>query len=281
MRRKDIINEIKLCAIGFAVGAAVFASMLFFGMKAKACEIRDGVHTPIRAELVTMDRAEREDMRNAQDVVQDEQEAGHEVNGGNLDLLAALVWAEAGDQEFAWAREKTTNAEQKAKEATMKVKIKSTLLIETLLDNVTEDDRILFGDAEWKVLKIEDDKALIWKCTNIEDHVFNEDGRNVYEGSDIQKYLQGEFRNTVPEDLLGLVTGEGFFLLTVEQISELMPREIDRIATSENGETWFWWTASPTGGNGNGVRYVTPSGAVSYYFAFNAYGTAPACWIHL
>lgn len=104
MRRKDIINEIKLCAIGFAVGAAVFASMLFFGMKAKACEIRDGVHTPIRAELVTMDRAEREDMRNAQDVVQDEQEAGHEVNGGNLDLLAALVWAEAGDQDFVGQR---------------------------------------------------------------------------------------------------------------------------------------------------------------------------------
>ena len=112
MRRKDIINELKICAIGFAVGASVFASMLFFGMKAKACEIRDGVHTPIRAELVTMDRAEREDMRNAateavvSEVVEQLSNNSPEVgnNFGELDLLAALVWAEAGDQDFIGQR---------------------------------------------------------------------------------------------------------------------------------------------------------------------------------
>ena len=112
MRRKSIINELKICAIGFAVGAAVFASMLFFGMKAKACEIRDGVHTPIRAELVTMDRAEREDMRNAateavvSEVVEQLSNNSPEVgnNFGELDLLAALVWAEAGDQDFIGQR---------------------------------------------------------------------------------------------------------------------------------------------------------------------------------
>lgn len=163
----------------------------------------------------------------------------------------------------------------------MKVKVKSTLLIEAFLDAITEGDRILFGDAEWKVLKIEDGKALIWKCTNIEDHVFNKDRRNVYEGSDIQKYLQGEFRKTVPEDLLALVTDEGFFLLTVEQVRELMPREIDRIATRKGGETWFWWTASPYVGYGYYVRYVYPSGGVSFGSAYIAGGAAPACWIHL
>lgn len=103
MRKKDIINELKICAIGFAVGASVFASMLFFGMKAKACEIRDGVHTPIRAELVTMDRAEREALRNAQC-----QLANYSPilasDFGDLDLLAALVWAEAGDQDFIGMR---------------------------------------------------------------------------------------------------------------------------------------------------------------------------------
>ena len=98
MRRKDIINELKICAIGFAVGAAVFASMLFFGIRAKACEIRDGVHTPIRAELVTMDRAEREALRNAQLSEEDGSDFGE------LDLLAALVWAEAGDQDFIGQR---------------------------------------------------------------------------------------------------------------------------------------------------------------------------------
>lgn len=112
MRRKSIINELKICSIGFAVGAAVFASMLFFGMKAKACEIRDGVHTPVYEELITMGSAEREDMRNAgteavvSEVVEQLSNNSPEVgnNFGELDLLAALVWAEAGDQDFIGQR---------------------------------------------------------------------------------------------------------------------------------------------------------------------------------
>lgn len=106
MRRRDIINELKLCLIGAGLGAAVFGSFLFFGLRVKACEIRDGVNTPIFSELVTMDRAEREDMRNAateavvSEVVEQLSNNSPEVgnNFGELDLLAALVWAEAGDQ---------------------------------------------------------------------------------------------------------------------------------------------------------------------------------------
>ena len=48
-------------------------------------------------------------------------------------------------------------------------------------------DRIEIGDSEWKILATEDNRILIWKCTGVEDHVFNENGSNVYEGSDIQK----------------------------------------------------------------------------------------------
>ena len=106
MRRRDIINELKVCAIGAGLGAAVFGSFLFFGCRAKAASVRDGVHSPIFSELVTMDRAEREDMRNAateavvSEVVEQLSNNSPEVdnNFGELDLLAALVWAEAGDQ---------------------------------------------------------------------------------------------------------------------------------------------------------------------------------------
>lgn len=107
MRRRDIISEIKLCAIGFAIGAAVFGSFLFFGCRAKAASVRDGVHTPIYSELVTMDSAEREDMRNAEPVLADEDGAEDVAVGysaSDLDLLAALVWAEAGDQDFIGKR---------------------------------------------------------------------------------------------------------------------------------------------------------------------------------
>lgn len=105
--RRQTINEIKLCLIGAGLGAAVFGSFLFFGCRAKAASVRDGVHTPVYEELVTMGRGEREDMRNAEPVLADEDGAEDVAVGysaSDLDLLAALVWAEAGDQDFIGKR---------------------------------------------------------------------------------------------------------------------------------------------------------------------------------
>lgn len=111
MRRRDIINEIKLCLIGAGIGAAVFGSFLFFGCRAKAASVRDGVHSPVYAALQTMDRNELADMRAREEyeepVLADENEApvaSVGYSGSDLDLLAALVWAEAGDQDFIGKR---------------------------------------------------------------------------------------------------------------------------------------------------------------------------------
>lgn len=102
MRRRDIINEIKLCLIGAGLGAAVFGSFLFFGCRAKAASVRDGVHSPVYSALQTMDRDELADMRAREEyeepVLAVEDEAPVASYGSDLDLLAALVWAEAGDQ---------------------------------------------------------------------------------------------------------------------------------------------------------------------------------------
>lgn len=109
--RRQTINEIKLCLIGAGLGAAVFGSFLFFGCRAKAASVRDGVHTPVYEELITMGSAEREALRNAQLSAEGTTSAqlsnnSPEVsnNFGELDLLAALVWAEAGDQDFIGQR---------------------------------------------------------------------------------------------------------------------------------------------------------------------------------
>ena len=142
-------------------------------------------------------------------------------------------------------------------------------------------DRITIADAEWRVLDIQDGKALIWKSTKIEDHVFNENNSNVYEGSDIQKYLKDEFPETMPLEVLERVTDDGFFLLTVEQIKKYMPKEIDRIATDEDDYTTWYWTASPYVGNGYVVRYIYPTGGVYNDYAYNSSGVSPACWINL
>ena len=107
MRRKDIINELKIALMVTGIGMGIFASMLLFGMRAKAATVRDGVNTPIFAELVTMDRAEREDMRNAEPVLADEDGAEDVAVGysaSDLDLLAAIVYAEAGTEDFTGQR---------------------------------------------------------------------------------------------------------------------------------------------------------------------------------
>ena len=100
--KRQTINEIKLCLIGAGLGAAVFGSFLFFGCRAKAASVRDGVHSPVYAVLQTMDRDELADMRAREEyeepVLAVENEAPVASYGSDLDLLAALVWAEAGDQ---------------------------------------------------------------------------------------------------------------------------------------------------------------------------------------
>ena len=138
-------------------------------------------------------------------------------------------------------------------------------------------DEITTGGCMWKVLDVQEDRVLIWKHTGVEDHVFNDNNSNIYEGSDIQKYLQAEFRETVPEELLSLVDDKGFFLLTLEQIRKYLPKEIDRIAEDPDGYTTWWWTSTPNVGNGDSVRYILTSGSVNNNYAFNSGGVAPAC----
>ena len=140
-------------------------------------------------------------------------------------------------------------------------------------------DEITTGGCMWRVLDVQKDRALIWKHTGVEDHVFNDNNSNVYEGSDIQKYLQAEFRETVPEELLSLVDDKGFFLLTLEQIRKYLPKEIDRIAEDADGYTTWWWTSTPLVGLGNDVRSILTSGVVNYINANGSYGVAPACWL--
>ena len=161
------------------------------------------------------------------------------------------------------------------------MKIKRITEMEVERQELMVGDRITIADAEWRVLDIQDGKALIWKSTKIEDHVFNENNSNVYEGSDIQRYLQEDFPETMPIDIMEDVTEEGFFLLTVEQIRKYMPKELDRIATDEDDGTTWYWTASPYVGYGSNVRNIYPSGYVYNSDANDSCGVAPACWIHL
>ena len=91
-------------------------------------------------------------------------------------------------------------------------------------------DEITTGGCMWRVLDVQEDRALIWKHTGVEDHVFNKDNTNNYEGSDIQKYLQTGFRETVPEELLSLEAGAR--LMTLEN-------GLRFLADHLNGDVYF------------------------------------------
>ena len=105
--RSQVLHELKIALMVTGIGMGIFASMLLFGMRAKAATVRDGVNTPIFTELQTMDRAERKDMRNAEPVLADEDGAEDVAVGysaSDLDLLAAIVYAEAGTEDFTGQR---------------------------------------------------------------------------------------------------------------------------------------------------------------------------------
>ena len=93
--RREILNEVKIIAFVTLAGMAVFASMLLFGLRAKAATVRDGVHTPVYEELQTVGRGELADMRNAEEWVEPEPA----YSADELELLARVIMAEAGTTE--------------------------------------------------------------------------------------------------------------------------------------------------------------------------------------
>lgn len=86
--RKNILHEIKMSLLAVGIGACVFASFLFFGLRAKAAPVDF-------ADLRTMPRQEMTDMRGAEEWVKP-----FPISEDELDLLAAIVYAEAGDQGY-------------------------------------------------------------------------------------------------------------------------------------------------------------------------------------
>ena len=141
-------------------------------------------------------------------------------------------------------------------------------------------DEIEIEGALWRVLEVDEDKKsiLIWKHTMCDDYVdFNHNGSSAYEGSDLQNYLQNDFLEQIPEEMKELVSIDGFFPLSIEELREYLPQEADRIATDEDGDTVWYWLRSAFRGNGYHVWYVGTSGYAHGSYAAYAYRCAPAC----
>ena len=138
-------------------------------------------------------------------------------------------------------------------------------------------DLLEIEDRTWKVLNAVSGEAFIWQCRGpMDEVVFSESGSNEYEGSDIQRYARDQFPALVPAELREMVTDEGFFPLSIEEIKKYLPTEVERIAADENGETAWYWLRSASRGTASYTWYVNSSGSVFTSAAYNALRFAPA-----
>ena len=161
------------------------------------------------------------------------------------------------------------------------MKVIRTETVETEWTGIRKGDKFEVGGITFVVLDRPDDAhALIQQFDHLKDHVFNDDGGNKYEGSDVQRYLHTDYRDYLPADFLNAVEGD-FFLLSEDEVLKYCPDELSRIRLDEEGCTTWWWTSTPYVGYGYGVRSVIPSGRVGNYYAIGSSGVAPACTINL
>ena len=142
----------------------------------------------------------------------------------------------------------------------------------------TPGDEIEINGCLWRVLDVEDNGILIWKHTGIEEFsVFNRNGSNEYEGSDLQKFLQGEYKDELPAEMQELMAEGGPFALSMEEIGKYLPTEGERIAADNDGDTISYWTRSAYRGYGGGAWYVYSAGLATSFHATLAIRCAPAC----
>ena len=167
-------------------------------------------------------------------------------------------------------------------------------------------DKIRFGDCEWRVLDIQDNKALVLSERTLgERHYHNEHGFITWETSSLRKLLNGNFYNsfgmeekfrikdvTIKNDINlrfgtsgGVDTSDKVFLLSIEEVihyfgesGQLKSKNIEdrspiddqysevRIARDNLGSASDWWLRSP-GGFGTNAAFVDSEGRINLYGA--------------
>jgi len=162
---------------------------------------------------------------------------------------------------------------------------------------------ILFGGTYWKVIDIQDDKALVVAEGITDIYPYNDDYINItWENCTLRAYLNGEFYNDTFTDgekalivettvfnndspygtIGGHDTVDKVFLLSIDEVNYYFAEDYDRFAYDSDGMASWWWLRSPGADNGN-AAYVGSSGDIDidgivvYYYV----GVRPAFWLNL
>jgi serine/threonine protein kinase len=177
---------------------------------------------------------------------------------------------------------------------------------------------VVFGDYTWRVLDIQDEKALLLSEEVITQNPYHNDWVDItWEDCDLRKYLNGTFLQSFTQEEQdaivevtninddnqwygtegGNTTQDKIFLLSIEEVvtyfcdsGELenwngddwpITDQYSGARQAKNGNNWsWWWLRSPGYYNGRAAR-IGPSGGL-YVFGLNNTdwsGVRPALWI--
>ena len=158
-------------------------------------------------------------------------------------------------------------------------------------------DHVMFGNTEWIVLSVENDKIfLISKyCQAKGDFSKENDSSCAWENSRIRTWLNNEFYSktfsadeqaaileTNVMNLRGENTTDRLYLLDEEEFNQYLSEDERATGYSDEGNAW-WWLRSP-GGNEKTVACVNDNGTVLQIVkAYNQngiqHGVRPVMWV--
>ncbi|MDR2559318.1 MAG: leucine-rich repeat domain-containing protein [Oscillospiraceae bacterium] len=163
---------------------------------------------------------------------------------------------------------------------------------------------IHFGGVFWRVLEVQDGRALIITEDVTERKPYHADGGEItWEHSTVRQYLNGEFYNSFSSSEQGRIvettiinsnnpthgtaggnnTTDNIFLLSIDEAQTYFTDNASRIAINANGEAIWWWLRSPST-DGDCAAFVSEDGIVrvsGYDVSDNDGGVRPALWLNL
>ncbi|MCL2079119.1 MAG: DUF6273 domain-containing protein [Oscillospiraceae bacterium] len=166
-------------------------------------------------------------------------------------------------------------------------------------------DVITFGGYYWRVLDVQDGRALVISGYILERREYHSPyGEITWEHSSIRDYLNGEFlssfsqadqariiettlinnNNPTHDTPGGNNTVDKIFLLSIDEAQQYFANDSARVAYESDGRARWWWLRSP-GIDANYVAYVDYEyGSISDFGMSSddySYGVRPAMWVKL
>jgi hypothetical protein len=139
-----------------------------------------------------------------------------------------------------------------------------TIEVNKSIDTPKKDDVISFGSYEWRVLDVENDKALIitkdiimkgiyhnksitWEKCHLRNYFLNAILYDEFAPEEQQRIILTDVRNSDNEKYGtkgGNDTQDKIFLLSIDEAKNLFEDDVDRKATYKSANSW-WWLRSP------------------------------------